>query len=468
MILNVNSYYLLNNRILTAREIPKHTIFKVIREDGMGYHIKILISSNIDILDNVYIIPILNNQEEIDFQVIESNNVTNYIYKPRLNYIQLSNGELEIITNETPVNIPRYYSLSLILKFNDDDLNLPISPEPSFRSNDELSYIMNERRRRYMNRILHSTLSEQPLPEEPRNIPVQPTEEVTEGVTETSGLTTEDINSVLTNIVGTETSDSVYINDLRTFRTSTYTNHIYTIDPYARKVSLANEKAKYVKESISSNGKITNELLLSIFKYIPIMYDGNYGFYDPKNEKLVYFKNYNQLRRTNNSKFSIIVKYTKINNVFEYLDINSLFMYCKFKVKSCNDSIKLFKYKKLKNEMLNKEYPGTKLGLLMNVKKSDVPVNTIYLNNNNKNTRFLLSDIEIIYPNINGYYPKKDRTITKGSNVKVINDKHSLHLKKGEKVKVLDLKKVGNKTYAGIKIKNNIIYERLNKFKKIC
>lgn len=214
-----------------------------------------------------------------------------------------------------------------------------------------------------------------------------------------------------------------------------------------------NESSK--KDEINKN--ITDELLISLFKYIPIKYHYYNAFYDTKTNKIVYW---------DGGKVKVIFK--KLDNIAELFSIFVLSKYCKFKVKSYEKSAKLFQNTNFKKCLVGNSYTVEKISLQTEVKRSKDLQNTLYVVTQGGKSRFLLEDIEIIYPNISGYNIAKDRTISKGSTVRVINDKHMSYIKKNDIVKVESIRKVGDKKYAAIKVNNNIVYERLNKFKKIC
>ena len=229
-------------------------------------------------------------------------------------------------------------------------------------------------------------------------------------------------------------------NDIYTTNTSWFTNDSGTSKPSINK------------------DKMTNEKLKSIFKYIPIRYDYNDGFYDYKNNKIVLFYS--------NGKTNVLSVPRNIN-ILDYFSETPLIKICKFKVKDYRKSSELFKFGGIKKELVGKEVSISQLELEVKVKRSDNLENTLYINHSDRRYRFVLEDIEIIYPNINGYHLKKDRKIRPGNKVRVINDRHMNNVKRNDIIKVTEIKKIGNKQYVGFEKENKIIYHRVNKFKKI-
>lgn len=256
-------------------------------------------------------------------------------------------------------------------------------------------------------------------------------------------------------------------------------NTISGIDPY---YDIAAGKKEEKENTITSNNlkllfgegfKPTVSTLLEIFKYIPIKYDGNSGFYDSKNKRLILFS-FTRAKSPNPYKPSKIVTYVQFvpikdedsSLILQMLDVKSL-KGCKFIVRNYIDSGRIFKFTNEKKEVLNKEFEALEISLGVKSKNNEEPVNTIILRLPNGNRRFILSDVEIIYPNISGYNEKKDRVIKPNMNVKVIDDKRTI-FKKNDVVKAVGIKNLGNKKFAIFLDKNN--NEKLyntNKFKVI-
>ena len=220
-----------------------------------------------------------------------------------------------------------------------------------------------------------------------------------------------------------------------------------------------NKKTTFVTETKLDNLETLDDtFFIETFKYIPVTFGyGSYGFYDPKKETTILM--------TSDGHFNGC-KTGKLSNFRNKFTATPLYYFCKFKVKNYVDSSKIFKFTELKKKMVGIIVPVSGLELNVKCKNSTDKQNTIFCNYNDRNYRFILDDLEIIFPNISGYNPPKDRVIKASDKVRVINDKHS-RFKKNDIVKIHQLKKVGNKTYAGIKVKNKIVYERVKKFKKI-
>jgi hypothetical protein len=70
--------------------------------------------------------------------------------------------------------------------------------------------------------------------------------------------------------------------------------------------------------------------------------------------------------------------------------------------------------------------------------------------------------LAFVYPNFNGYNTPKDRTIKKGSEVKVIYDQKLHPLTKGDVGVVQDLALIGQKVFANIEFKDKGINKRIN------
>jgi len=137
-----------------------------------------------------------------------------------------------------------------------------------------------------------------------------------------------------------------------------------------------------------------------------------------------------------------------------YLDTKEqIKVLCTVKITSCNESIELFGYKNIKNQMLETQESFTISNIHKGFicKKDKERRNIIEVNNNGKAYKFLLSEVKLIFPDlsklINSYKEPKKRDLVTGTQVKVIKTKHTtIPLK--SKVKLLELKKVGNKEYA--------------------
>lgn len=226
---------------------------------------------------------------------------------------------------------------------------------------------------------------------------------------------------------------------------------------------------KYKKVNMS-NININKDYLKQIFKYIPIEYRGQYGFYNPNINKVIIFK-----FNTATDKYDYLFINVDIEKALEHISYDCLLTLCKFKVINYRDSAKMFSYGVDKKKLVGNLVEVSKLELQSTVKRSDKLEDTIYVKAESKNLRFLLSDIQIIYPNLNGIYPKKDKIIKIGSVVKVVKDS-KLPFKKNDNLVVSNIKKLGSdgnnnnrtKVYLGFKKNNddnNIVYSDSRKFK---
>lgn len=260
------------------------------------------------------------------------------------------------------------------------------------------------------------------------------------------------------------------------------TSYTLTINPqYSRVINTSSSKSN-LKIS-DSTSQLTFAQCKALFKYIPVVSQGYLGFYSEKYISLIL-----DVSKINpvNGKVSSEYKFKKITepevNIPKFFSTEPLLQYCKFKVKSYEESAKLFRNKNAKKAVVGLTLEASRIELQVEVKNSTKLEDTIYLRVNERgNQRFLLSDIEIIYPgsgitNINGIAPKKDRRISSGSNVRVVNNKH-LGLKRNAQVVTENIKTVSSfnlsngktvkKEYLGYKHNNKIVYADIRKFKLV-
>lgn len=228
---------------------------------------------------------------------------------------------------------------------------------------------------------------------------------------------------------------------------------------------VANQKLE-TKEKV--NDKLTFDILKEAFKYIPINYDGSEGFY---HDGALVIKRaiHNKSRRFKSNKVKKEIKSIKLepNLVSKFFSEQTLMNNCKFKIKDYRLSSKLFGFTESKKKIVGKVVDISKIEFQANVKKSDKRENTVYIKVEEKNLRFSLDDIEIIYPNVNGWHERKPRLIKNGADVKLIRNKEFKHIPKGTIVKVSQLKNVGNKRYIGFKYENKEVISRINNFKLV-
>jgi hypothetical protein len=121
----------------------------------------------------------------------------------------------------------------------------------------------------------------------------------------------------------------------------------------------------------------------------------------------------------------------------------------KAKIKSFDKSSSLFGHKTRKkamfeavntNSVTNKKYPVyfQITNVIFNYEKEGKYYHVVEVYDGTLNLKFLLSDIELILPNVNNYIQPKDRVIKSGVECKVTKDK-LLPVSKGSKVKVVKM-----------------------------
>jgi hypothetical protein len=200
--------------------------------------------------------------------------------------------------------------------------------------------------------------------------------------------------------------------------------------------------------------ELTTKNLLNVFKYIPVSISSvTHGWYDHDNQRIVYYEpvkvDPNTMRYPwrNRCGKSLEIKTKEVheNYVPGLLSVFKL-RNCSFIVKNYIDSGKLFKFTNEKKEAVGKQFEALEIHLGSTIKNSTEPVNTIILKLPTGNRRFVLSDVQIIYPNVKGFNESKDRTIKVGQNIKVIDDKHTI-FKKNDIVKASDIVRIGQKQY---------------------
>lgn len=198
---------------------------------------------------------------------------------------------------------------------------------------------------------------------------------------------------------------------------------------------------------------------INVFKYIPVDYHGIRGFL--KDDYII----------SSDHKGAISGTKISYNNLKAFFQPNVIQQQCKFKVVNYINSAKAFKFTDLKKSMIGNVYFGSEIELGCEVKSLEGPQNTIKLTlEDGKKSRFLLGDIEIIYPNINSFNAPKCRDLIKGVIVKV-SDNRRLSIPKNSKVKILDIKTVGTgkgaKQYAVVDYNNKNIYTSVKSL-RVC
>lgn len=154
-------------------------------------------------------------------------------------------------------------------------------------------------------------------------------------------------------------------------------------------------------------------------------------------------------------------EYAKFTNASFNNSIEMLLKLCTVKVTSCKESIDLFGYKNIKTLMVKANTTFTITNITPNFicKKDKQARNIIEVYNNGKSYKFLLSEIELVIPNIDklisGYKAAKSKVLEKGSSIKVVNNKHTkLPLKAVCIIK--EFKKLGGKEYIAVDYKDKV------------
>lgn len=152
-----------------------------------------------------------------------------------------------------------------------------------------------------------------------------------------------------------------------------------------------------------------------------------------------------------NDNKGLILNNNKLKTI-EIIGLNTDYLYCiqnlaQAKIKDYTKSGELFGYKLKKKLMFdsNQLFKITNIQKDYIAKKDNNQYDIIELNNENVNLKFLLSDIELVFPKLDGYNIPKDRTITfskkekyVNKEVRIINNK-KLSIDKNTKGKVLCL-----------------------------
>lgn len=267
------------------------------------------------------------------------------------------------------------------------------------------------------------------------------------------------------------------LNSIRNIRAEDYRH--FLVNPNLVGTRNENKVSESVNNNLkvvfSSNEKLNSTELLRIFKYVPVIISGCPGWYDPSNKRVVakikeVTKNPIRPWVVDSSKYkikfwsldSLGITEQEIWKIFHHASLRT----CKFKVKDYVESGKIFKFTNEKKEALNKEFEALDITIGFESKNSDKQLDTIILKLPTGNRRFVLSDVEIIYPNIKGYSETKDRTIKAGSKIRVVDDKHTI-FKRNDIVVPTAIKKIGSKNYALFEVSSGVKAYNINKFKTI-
>jgi len=120
---------------------------------------------------------------------------------------------------------------------------------------------------------------------------------------------------------------------------------------------------------------------------------------------------------------------------------------CKVRIKSCEDSIKLFLHATKKRDMLKQSQEEKKLfsitNIILDYEKNEEKHDIVEVFNGEISLKFKLTDVEFVQPNLSGISIPKDRTIDKGTLCRVIRNKH-LPISKNTTVKVLEMRNISD------------------------
>jgi len=223
-------------------------------------------------------------------------------------------------------------------------------------------------------------------------------------------------------------------------------------------------------ESIKESPKAINEQEVKLLEYIPIRSSWTRGFYVKKDDGKHYLVGLEEQSSSTEDKkrlFGILLP--EGFDPMGAIDATAITKYCKFIVKDYVKSSRLFKFTDLKKSLVGKTLNGCEIEFDSKIKSTDEKFATVKLiidEENDKKTRFLLSDLQIVYPNIKGFNPPKDRTLRVGVNAK-ISDNRKLQIPRNEQVKVVSIKKIGEKSYAVVNYNNKKVMVN-SKSLKIC
>lgn len=276
------------------------------------------------------------------------------------------------------------------------------------------------------------------------------------------------------------------------------------------KIRKVNGKDKYYVEDIRESSEyraiptnnLTYEELSKLFKYIPVKYKKQLGFYyngniiikvKPESKKIEYESYFDEIENRTNTRikyiknsYRSIIKYIPLESkeVSKYYSQEPLIESCKIKVTGYRQSSKFFQYSGEKKELLDKTlelydknqidpyikkltFNIIEVKLKDKIKKSEELQNTISINGQTRKLRFVWDEIEIIYPNINSWKPTLKGFIKEGCKIKSRNKRKSRIINKNEFVVVNTMKKVGNKTYISFNYNNKQYYDNIRNYKLV-
>ncbi len=177
------------------------------------------------------------------------------------------------------------------------------------------------------------------------------------------------------------------------------------------------------------------------------------------------------LIKHDNSKTFKVINFKDYNGQFKPLNsIETISALCFVKIKSCELSTKVFGYGNVKKTMMDSGENQVITSILpsFKCKKDDIERDIVEVSVNGRNIKFCIEDLEFILPDtdllLKGYTPPKDRTINKGSEVRLV-DNRKIGLPKDTKLVVNQINKVGTKRYCTAKYNNKEYTIAINKLK---
>lgn len=240
-----------------------------------------------------------------------------------------------------------------------------------------------------------------------------------------------------------------------------FTNEMLTYPSFAFK------KTKHVEEDTTKYGEYLNSVLKKIgdFKknlnpllrlYIGKVDTSIHIISSAKKTRVLYKKDNNYVVENTDNCFHIPRSLTRLDEIKEL---------CFVKIKSYEESGKIFGYSNVKRKMMNEGLNYTIFNILPDFvcKKDEVKRDIVEVTVNDKNIKFLIDDLEFIFPDTElltkGYTAPKDRTIKTGTKIQVTNNKGNRGLvigSRGTVVNVTKLKSKRNQMYLEVNINNNV------------
>lgn len=246
--------------------------------------------------------------------------------------------------------------------------------------------------------------------------------------------------------------------------------HIYNIDVIKLKFKdgrnhISSEVFIPSNEELMEEWKVTNKVAEVVLKEGHLMIPDLFSYSKYPIRKITYYssgrsttKDYyfeikpDLLVSYNNDKYKSVkpgaILERKLVNKTNYKEL--IVQWGKVKIKSFEESSALFGHKTRKKAMfdavlgiapksgksISKVYKVS--NVIFNYEKEGKFYHVLEVNDGTLNLKFLLSDLELILPNVNNYVLPKDRVIKKGDTCKIVKDK-LLPFKRNEKVKVLSM-----------------------------